>query len=198
MLQQWAAEVGRGGAMASLLSGNDRIGHTDWAVWPPRAFRLQIYPPWDPLSFAGVRFRGSVTALCERTGYMREKSSRYNPFRSRVNTALARLANVNKDEITSKTRQALFPIWWHIGSKSVSARCNPVFLKIWVRRKRERVLFSDAAWVPRHRGVDTYLCIKDIKKCILHDRSPLSNHISPENTDILGNDLPCIPTAAVR
>ena len=46
------------------------------------------------------------------------------------------------------------------------------FLEIWVRRKRERVLFSDAAWVPRHTG-DTCWCIKDIRKCILHDRSPL-------------------------
>ena len=46
------------------------------------------------------------------------------------------------------------------------------FLEIWVRRKRERVLFSDTAWVPWHTG-NTYLCIKDIKKCILHDGTPL-------------------------
>ena len=47
----------------------------------------------------------------------------------------------------------------------------PPFLEILVRRKRERVLFSDTV-CPWHTG-DTYLCIKDIKKCILHDRSPL-------------------------
>ena len=47
----------------------------------------------------------------------------------------------------------------------------PPFLEIW--RKRESVLFSDTLWVPWHTG-DTYLCIKDIKKCILHDRSPFN------------------------
>ena len=40
-----AVEVGRGGAIASSLSGNDRIGRRHGAVWPPRALRLQIYPP---------------------------------------------------------------------------------------------------------------------------------------------------------
>ena len=49
----------------------------------------------------------------------------------------------------------------------------PLSLEIWVRRKRERVLFSDTLWVPWHTG-DTCWCIRDIKKCILHDRSPLN------------------------
>ena len=49
--------------MASSLSGNDGIGRTHGAVWPPRAFRPQIYPPWDPLSF-----EGSVSAVPLRPG----------------------------------------------------------------------------------------------------------------------------------
>ena len=28
------------------------IGRKHGAAWPPRAFRLQIYPPWDPLSLS--------------------------------------------------------------------------------------------------------------------------------------------------
>ena len=62
----------RGGAMASSLSGNDRIGRTHGAIWPPRAFRLQIYPPWVPLSFAGsvsavpLRPRVNERAIRER------------------------------------------------------------------------------------------------------------------------------------
>ena len=54
--------------------------------------------------------------------------------------------------------------------RSVSAP----FLEIWVWRKRERVVFSDTWWVPWHTG-DTCSCIKDVQKCILHDRSPLNN-----------------------
>ena len=50
------------------------------------------------------------------------------------------------------------------------------FLEIWVWRKIERVVFSDTWWVPWHTG-DTYSCIKDGQKCILHDRSPLSIEI---------------------
>ena len=54
--------------MALSLSGNDRIGRTHGAVWPHRALRLQIDPPW----VCGVSFRVSVTASCERTGYTKE------------------------------------------------------------------------------------------------------------------------------
>ena len=46
------------------------------------------------------------------------------------------------------------------------------FLDIWVWRKIERVVFSNTWWVPWNTG-DTYSCIKDVQKCILHDRSPL-------------------------
>jgi len=97
------------------------------------------------------------------------------------------LANVNKDYITSKmshivsdsdvSDRAVGVKPAHI-SDITSYRTQiwissvvPPFLEIWVRRKRERVLFSDTLWVPWHTR-DTYLCIKYIKKCILHDRRP--------------------------
>jgi len=69
------------------------------------------------------------------------------------------------------------PCFWRQNNfKSVSVCIRSVgapFLDIWVWRKRERVVFSDTWWVPWHTG-DTYSCIKDVQKCILHDRSPLN------------------------
>ena len=63
-----------------------------------RAYTLSRLPPQSvpsadlstlgPIIVLGVRFRGSVTASCERTGYTKEKSSGYNRLRSCLNSTL--------------------------------------------------------------------------------------------------------------
>ena len=60
----------------------------------------------------------------------------------------------------------------HYGSQIYKKSGSAPFLEIWVRWKRERVVFLETLWVSLHTG-DTYLFIKDIKKCILHNRWPL-------------------------
>ena len=85
---------------------------------------------------------------------------------------LARLANVNKDEITSKTRQALFLIATFCGS----ARCTPIFKRFGYGGKERGFSFLTLREFPDAPG--THVCIKDITKCILHDRSLLNIHCS--------------------
>ena len=62
-------------------------GRLHGAVWPARALRLQIYPPWDlclgPVIVCGVRFYRFVTSSCKLKGYTQEKLCGYNPFRPR-------------------------------------------------------------------------------------------------------------------
>ena len=76
--------------------------------------------------------------------------------------------NVNKDEITSKTRQALFLMGTLWGSTvpcyvtSVSARCSPFFKDVGTEG-RERVLLPDPPGTQR--------CRKDITKCMLSRKS---------------------------
>ena len=50
-------------------------------------------------------------------------------------------------------------------------RCSPVFRDLGMEENREGCVFWHL--VPWNTG-DTYSCIKDVQKCILHDRSPLN------------------------
>ena len=52
-------------------------------------------------------------------------------------------------------------------------RCSPVFRDFGYGRKERGLCFLTLG---EHTG-DTYSCIKDVQRCILHDRSPLSEEI---------------------
>ena len=52
----------------------------------PQSVPVADLPTLGPVIVCGVRFRGSVTASCERTGYTQEKSSGYKRLRSHVNS----------------------------------------------------------------------------------------------------------------
>ena len=57
------------------------------------------------------------------------------------------------------------PLFWlQRNSNLYQLRCSPIFRDLGMEEKREGCVF----W---HTG-DTYSCIKDVQKCILHDRSP--------------------------
>ena len=79
---------------------------------------------------------------------------------------LARLANVNTDEITSKTRQALFLIAIFCGSaadltsvrmESVSARCTPVLKRFGYGGKERGFYFLTLREFPDAPGTHIYV-----------------------------------------
>ena len=81
------------------------------------------------------------------------------------------------------------PDWWSWpNSRSAtvltSGQCSNLdqFLSdLGMEENREGCVFW---WVPWNTE-DTYSCIKDVQKCILHDRSPLTSHQGPRKRKCL-------------
>ena len=92
-------------------------------------------------------------------------------------------ANVNKDEITSKNTSGIVsdsnslwvhhPKLRHICSKSVSARCTPVFKRFGYRGKEKGFYFLTLRDFPDAPGTHRYVS-KTSESAFLHDRSPLT------------------------
>ena len=92
----WSVAVATDHATAVSSRGGERWGYgfivirkLSYRAYTRSRLTPQSVPFADlstlgPVIVCGVRFRVSVTASCERTGYTKEKSSGYNRLRSRV------------------------------------------------------------------------------------------------------------------
>ena len=75
--------MGRGGAIASSLSQNDRIEAITRSRLTPQSAPFPDLSTFGPVIVCGVRFYCLVTASCGKKGYTQEKYGNTTRFRPR-------------------------------------------------------------------------------------------------------------------